>query len=82
MKLVAIFVLTVVAAMSMAQTHYVEGHTTKSGKFIPGHWVKDRKSTPPSPHTGRHREHRFYEGHYAADGHYIKPHWRWVWVKD
>lgn len=67
--------------MSMAQTHYVEGHTTKSGKFIPGHWVKDR-TTAPSPHTGKHREHRFYEGHYDKDGHYIKPHWRWVWVKD
>lgn len=96
--------LLAVSSLAMGQRHWVEGHISKSGKFVKGHWVKDRaprsSSTSfnvplatPSKHKpadevareeeakGRHREHRYYPGHYAKDGHYIKPHWQWVWVK-
>lgn len=32
--------------------------------------------------AGRHREHRYYPEHQGKDGHTIKAHWQWVWVKD
>ena len=48
--------------------------------------VKSRKSAEEveaeMKAQGRHREHRYYPDHYAKDGHLIKAHWQWVWVKD
>ncbi|HTQ10914.1 MAG TPA: hypothetical protein VMI31_12635, partial [Fimbriimonadaceae bacterium] len=65
---------------------YIPGHTSKGGKWIPGHQSKKKKSPgevqDEMTSKGYHREHRYYPGHYAADGHYVKPHREWVWVKD
>jgi hypothetical protein len=40
------------------------------------------KSSDTATHPGKHREHRYYPGHAAKDGHYIPEHWQWVWVND
>jgi len=110
--------VSVISAAS-AQDRYVYGHYTKSGKYVPGHYVRPRNNSGttntvplrfvPQHATksgkivpghyqgpkktkeqiaseaisqGRHREMKNYPGHYAPDGHWVKPHSRWVWVKN
>jgi hypothetical protein len=66
-----------VAGFAVAQEEYVPGHYDKKKKeYVEGHFKKK------ADHSGKHREHRYYEGHYNKDGKWIKPHSAWVWVKD
>jgi len=71
---------------AFAQTHTIPGHFTKSGKWIPEHQSKQKKSPgqvqADMAGKGRHREQRYIPGHFDKKGHYVKPRTQWVWVKD
>lgn len=49
--------------------------------LVDGYKTPKKPRNSPETRPGLHKEHRYYPGHTGKDGHYIKPHWQWVWVK-
>jgi hypothetical protein len=73
---VALLFAVSTCAIALGQEYEPGHYDKKKGKYIEGHFKKK------ADHTGMHREHRLYEGHFDKKGKWIKPHSAWVWVKD